>query len=321
MENKKQEVLSLGSDFEVVTPPPAAPSAPAASPAASGPALMRSATARGSVGLLIALGGLLGSYPERFAVVQAAATAFLVFELLCNGLGRVQPIFAPHKPVAALVALVAGVLGIAMGAGDGIYVGPAFAILGGAYALLMPGMAKKLDAKLPPAPTPAPADPQFSKLLLGNLLVAAGTMLPWTDTGARGADTVLGAILMVCAVLGIAAAWIGMGKTWAMPAVSGGLMGMSLIFVPIDGLLLGLFGIVRLVKGNEEVAGLNVGEWWPGADSLDFLQFGLPILLVMGASIWSLVGVVQGTLKGVEAQNQRKASEVAARKAARSENK
>jgi len=318
MENKQQDVLSLGSDFEVVTPPTPAPANPMAA-TQSGPSPMRAATASGSVGLLIALGGLLGSYPEKFAVVQAAAAAFLAFEVLCNGLGHVQPIFAPHKPIGALVAIVAGGLGIALGMGEGIYVGPGFAILGGLYALVMPNMAKKADAKLPPAPPAAPADPQFSKLLLGNLLVAAGTMLPWTDQ-ARGSDTILGVILMVCAVLGIAAAWIGMGRTWAMPAVSGGLMGMSLIFVPVDGLLLGLFGIVRLVKGNEEGM-LDVGGWWPGADELDFVQYGLPVLLVIGASIWSLAGVVQGTLKGVEAQKQRKNEEVAARKAARAEKK
>lgn len=318
MENKNQEVLSLGSDFEVVTPPPAEAAKPAAP--ASGPVMMRAATASGSVGLLIALGGLLAAYPAKLAAVQAAAGAFLVFEILCNGLGRVQPIFAPHKPVGAAVAILAGALGIALGAKEGIYFGPGFAILGGLYALAMPNMAKKADAKLPAAPAAAPADPQFSKLLLGNLLVAAGTMVPWTDSGARGADTILGAILMVCAVLGIAAAWIGMGRTWAMPAVSGGLMGMSLIFVPIDGLLLGLFGIVRLVKGGGEGM-LPVGSWWPGADKLDFVQYGLPILLVIGASVWSLISVVQGTLKGVEAQKQRKAGEVAARKAARAENK
>lgn len=315
MENKQKEVLSLGSDFEMIEPAPAAapPAVAASAPPVGSP--MRAATASGSVGLLIALGGLLGSYPAKFAVVQAAAAAFLAFEVLCNGLGRVQPIFAPHKPAGALVALVAGALGLALGVGEGIYVGPAFALVGGLYAFAMANMAKKADAKLPPAPPAAPADPQFSKLLLGNLLVAAGTMMPWTDSGARGADTILGAILMVCAVLGIAAAWIGMGKTWAMPAVSGGLMGMSLIFVPVDGLLLGLFGIVRMVKGEGGM--LAVDKWWPGSVELDWAQYGLPILLVIGASVWSLVGVVQGTLKGVEAQKQRKAEEVAARKAAR----
>lgn len=317
MENKKQEVLSLGSDFEVLdaapaAAPKAAAPAPAANPAAGG--AMRAATASGSVGLLIALGGLLGSYPGKLAVVQAAAAAFLAFEVLCNGLARVQPIFAPHKPIAPLVAIVAGALGLALGVSEGIYVAPAFAVLGGVYALVVPGLAKKADAKLPPAPAATPADPQFSKLLLGNLLVAAGTMMHWTDE-ARGVDTILGAVLMVCAVLGIASAWIGMGKTWAMPAVSGGLLGMSLIFVPLDGILLGAFGIVRHVRGTMDLAP------WPGSQELDFVQYGLPILLVIAASVWSLVGVVQGTLKGVETQKARKAEEVAARKAARADRK
>jgi hypothetical protein len=315
MENKKQEVLSLGSDFEVIEAAPAPTAAvAAAAPVTSGPMPMRAATASGSVGLLIALGGLLGSYPGKLAVVQAAAAAFLVFEVMCNGLGRVQPIFAPHQPIGALVAIVAGVLGIAFGASEGIYFAPGFVILGGLYALAMPMLAKKADSKLPPAPPTAPADPQFSKLLLGNLLVAAGTMMHWTDA-ARGADTILGVVLMVCTVLGIAAAWIGMGRTWAMPAVSGGLLGMSLIFVPLDGILLGAFGIVRHVRGTMDLAP------WPGSQDLDFIQYGLPILLVIGASVWSLVGVVQGTMKGVETQKQRKAEDVAARKAARADKK
>lgn len=313
MENKKQEVLSLGSDFEVLDAAPAATAAPAP-PVTSGPLPMRAATASGSVGLLIALGGLFGAYPAKLAVVQAAAAAFLAFEVLCNGLGRVQPIFAPHKPIGALVAIVAGVLGIALGAGEGIYFAPGFVVLGGLYALAIPALAKKADSKLPPAPPAAPADPQFSKLLLGNLLVAAGTMMHWTDE-ARGSDTILGVVLMVCAVLGIAAAWIGMGRTWAMPAVSGGLLGMSLIFVPLDGILLGAFGIVRHVRGTMDLAP------WPGSQDLDFIQYGLPILLVIGASVWSLVGVVQGTMKGVETQKARKAEEVAARKAARADKK
>jgi hypothetical protein len=202
---------------------------------------------------------------------------------------------------------------------EGIYAAPAFVVIGGIYALTVPNMAKKADAKLPAAPQAAPSDPQFSKLLLGNLLVVAGTMLPWTDAGARGADTILGDILLVCAVLGVAAAWIGMGKTWAMPAVSGGLMGMALILVPVDGLLLGIFGVVRMVKGDGGL--LPVNHWWPGSTELDWLQFGLPILLVIGASVWSLTGVVQGTLKGVEAQKQRKAEEAAARKASRATKK
>lgn len=310
MENKEKEMLSLGSEFEVIEAAPAAAAASAPSAPSAGPAPMRAATASGSVGLLIALGGLLGGYPAKFAVVQAAAAAFLAFEVLRHGLARVQPIFVPHSPIGPLVAILAGGLGLALGVSEGIHAAPALAVLGGVYALVMPGLSKKTDAKLPPAPPAAPADPQFSKLLLGNLLVIAGTVLPWTDQ-ARGADTILGAILLVCGVLGVCSAWIGMGKTWAMPAVSGGLLGMSLIIVPLDGLLLGAFGIVRHVKGEMDLAP------WPGSAELDFVQYGLPVLLVIGASVWSLTGVVQGTLKGVEAQKQRKAEEVAARKAAR----
>lgn len=309
MQNKEKELLSLGSEFELISPAPA----PAQNPVgpASGPTPVRKGLAGGSVGLLLALGGLLGAYPAKIAVVQAAAAAFLAFELLRSGLLRVQPASAPLAPIGGAVAVLAGVLGLAMGASEGIYTAPSIAILGGLYALAAAALAKKADAKLPPAPVQVPSDPQFSKLLLGNLLILGGTLLPWTDA-ARGVDTILGVILAACAVLGVCASWLGMSKTWAMPAVSGGLLGMSLIFVPLDGLLLGAFGLVRLVRGPMDLAP------WPGSKELDFIQYGLPIVMVIAASVWCLTAVVQGTLKGVESQKKRKEEEVAARKAARS---
>ncbi len=319
MENKDKQLLSLGSEFEAldaVPPAPAAAAAPAAAPAPGGqPAPLRKTTVAGSMGLLIALGGLCGAYPARFAVVQVAVAAFLVFELLRFGLARTAPTGKALSPIAGGLALVAGVVGLIPDAGSQAIVAPIFAILGGVLMLAAPAMNQKADAKLPPPPPEAAPDPQFSKLLLGNLLILAGASAHWT-TAARGTDTILGSILVVCCVLAIFASWVGMNRTWAMPTVSGRL-GMILILTPFDGLLLGVFGLVRHFKGAGEDGMLKmVGNAWPG--ETEMVAHALPMFLVIGASAWSLSTVVKGTMQGVEAQKKRKEEEVAARKAARS---
>lgn len=308
MENKEKQPLSLGSDFEALDAAPA-PAAPAAA-AGGAPAPMRKAASAGSMGLLVALGGLCGSYPDRYAVVQVAVAAYLTFELLQAGLARTQATYKPHKPIAGALAVIAGIVGLIPGIGAA----PIFAITGGLLALAAPSLNKKADAKLPPPPPEAAPDPQFSKLLLGNLLVFAGATAHWT-TLARGTDTIMGSFLIVCCVLAIFASWVGMNRTWAMPAVSGGFLGTFLLLTPFEGLLLAVFGLVRLFKGAGDEGMMPVGSWWPG--ETDMLAHGAPMFLVIGASAWSLMTVVQGTMKGVEAQKQRKEAEVAARKASR----
>lgn len=316
MENKDKQLLSLGGEFEVVdhsAPVPAAQPAPVPAPGGA-PGPWRKTVASGSLGLLVAFGGLCGAYPDRFAVVQVAVAAFLAFELLQAGLARTQPTGQPHRPIAGALAVVAGVVGLIPDGESQAIAAPAFAILGGLLALAAPAMNKKADAKLPPAAPAVVPDPQFSKLLLGNLLILAGATAQWT-TLARGTDTILGAILLVCCVMAIFASWVGMNRTWAMPAVSSGGLGMILLLTPFDGLLLGVFGLVRLFNGSGNEGMMPVGSWWPG--ETDTLTHGLPIFLVIGASAWSLMTVVQGTMKGVEAQKKRKEEEVAARKASR----
>lgn len=318
MENKDKQLLSLGSEFEALDAIPPAPTpAAAAAPASTGqPAPLRKTTVAGSMGLLIALGGLCGAYPARFAVVQVAVAAFLVFELLRFGLARTAPTGKALSPIAGGLALVAGVVGLIPDADSQAIVAPIFAIVGGLLMLAAPAINKKADSKLPPPPPEAAPDPQFSKLLLGNLLILAGASAHWT-TAARGTDTILGSILVVCCVLAIFASWVGMNRTWAMPAVSSGSLGMILILTPFDGLLLGVFGLVRHFKGaGEEGMQKMVGNAWPGETEL--VAHALPMFLVIGASAWSLSTVVKGTMQGVEAQKKRKEEEVAARKAARS---
>jgi len=320
MENKDKQPLSLGSEFEALDaapPAPAAAAAPAAASAPGGPAApMRKTTVAGSMGLLIALGGLCAAYPARFAVVQVGVAAFLIFELLRFGLARTAPTGKALSPIAGGLAVVAGAVGLIPDGGSQFIMAPIFAILGGLLALAAPAINKKADSKLPPPAPEAEPDPQFSKLLLGNLLILAGASAHWT-TAARGTDTILGAILVVCCVLAIFASWVGMNRTWAMPAVSSGSLGMILILTPFDGLLLGVFGLVRHFKGVGEDGMLEmVSNAWPG--ETDLVTHALPMFLVIGASAWSLSTVVKGTMQGVEAQKKRKEEEIAARKAARS---
>jgi hypothetical protein len=268
-----------------------------------------------SLGLLVAIGGLLGAQPARFAAVQAAIAAVLVYELLRSGLLRAQATARPLGPLGGALAVVGGGLGLVPSDAGQAIVAPVLAILGGLIALAAPALSKKDDAKLPPAPAEVPVDSQFSKLMLGNLLILAAATSPWT-TAARGADTIAGALLLVCCALAICASWIGMSRSWAMPAVSGGMLGMMMIITPLEGLTLGAFGIVRLFKtGGEGDGMMNATDWWPG--EVDLLAHGVPVFLLLAASGWSLMTVVQGTMKGVEAQKKRKEEEVAARKAAR----
>lgn len=320
MENKEKAVMSLGAEFEVLDAPASAASsaanpAPPAAASVGGAMPLRKSVATASLGLLMALGGLLGAHPARFAAVQAAIAAYLVYELLRAGLLRAQATARPIGPIPGALAVVGGALAFLGGDGAPALVAPILAILGGLTVLAAPTLSKKDDAKLPPAPAEQAVDAQFSKLLLGNLLILASVTSPWT-TAARGADTIVGALLLVCCALAIAASWIGMSRSWAMPAVSGGKLGMMLIITPLEGLTLGAFGIVRLFKtGSSEDGIMNPSDWWPG--EVDLLTHGVPIFLILGASAWSLMTVVQGTMKGVEAQKKRKEDEIAARKAAR----
>ncbi len=309
-------MLSLGAEFEVLDAPTAAPApAPAPSPPPAGAAQpLRKSLVNGSLGLIIALGGLLGAHPGRLAAVQVAVAAYLIFELLQAGLARIHATSRPHRPLAGALAVVAGVVGLIPDGADQALAAPILAILGGLLALAAPSLAQKADSKLPPASADLAMDPQFSKLLLGNLLILAGAMLPWSSE-ARGVETILGSLLLVFCLLAIFASWVGMNRTWAMPVVSGGLLGMVLLITPVEGLMVGVFGIVRLFATTGPDSALKVHTWWPG--TTDTLTHGLPIFLVIAASLWSLTTVIQGTMKGVAAQKKRKEEEVAARKVAR----
>lgn len=317
MENKDKEIKSLGSDFEVVTPAPAA-AAPAPAPMGNAGGPLRGAVAKCGLGLLLALAGLLLPYgaPE-FAVVKALAITVVLWQLLTLSMARVKPINKTPMPIGAALAIAAGALGL-LNAGDtGVgMIGGAAAVLGGLLSIAGPATAKKADSKLPPATQDPPIDDQFSKSLLAYLLILAFLPMSWANgAGSTGVSTYLGALTFVFCVLGAWASWVGMWKMWQMPAVSSGFVGLALFLAPLEAFLVGALGLVRVLGGEEAPADfLNA---WPGVGAQDFLQYGVPPLVVLLAACLATFELVQGAKKGMAANKQKKDAEVEARKAER----
>ncbi|MDP7063372.1 MAG: hypothetical protein QF489_10650 [Planctomycetota bacterium] len=329
MENKEKEIMPLGATFEVVEEAPAAPAvAPASAPASatgakplagapSGPMPLRKSVSNSSIGLLIALAGLLSPYgAPQFQAIAALAVAFIVWDLAANGLGRIKPTATAHKPIGPALAILAGGLGIAMKGEDEFgMMGGIFAIFGGALALAAPAMAKGADSKLPPAAPDAPVDQQFSRSFLAYMLVLVSLPLAWSSGGNSGLDTYLGVVTFLCCVLGLWASWSGMWKMWSMPAVTSGALGLILFLAPLEALLLGLVGVVRVAMGDNAVDML--ANQWPGEGNQDFLQYGLPPLLTLLGGAFAGYELFHGAKKGLADNKAKQEAEIASRKAAR----
>ncbi len=315
MENKEKDIKSLGTAFEVVTPAPAAP-APAPQGNVGGP--LRGAVAKCGLGLLLALAGLLLPYgaPE-FAVVKALAITVVSWQLLTLSMARVKPVNQVPLPLGAALAIASGALGI-MKAGDtGVgLIGGAAAVLGGLLSIAGPAMAKKADSKLPPAAQDSPVDDQFSKSLLAYLLILAFLPMSWANgEGSTGVATYLGALTFVFCVLGAWASWVGMWKMWQMPAVSTGFVGLALFLAPLEAFLVGALGLVRVLGGDSAPA--DFLKAWPGNGAQDFVQYGVPPLVVLLAACLATFELVQGAKKGMASNKQKKDAEIEARKAER----
>ncbi|MGB0953686.1 MAG: hypothetical protein ACPG31_10700 [Planctomycetota bacterium] len=315
MKNKENDIQPLGTDFEVLEEAPAAPaaSAPAAPRpmAANGP--LRKSVANGSIGLLVALAGLVMPYgAAEYAVVPALAASVVIWQLLSAGMGRTQMTSTPLKPFGAVLAIAAG--GVSLGLGeDGGMLGAIFAIFGGVLSIAGPGMAKKADSKLPPAGPEVAVDNQFSKSLLAYLLVLFSLPMAWADGGgATGVGTYLGGITFLFCLLGLWASWVGMFKSWQMPAVTGSL-GMVLFLAPMEAVLLGLFGVVN-VFASDTIAGY--GDPWPATDDMNVLFILGPLMCLFGGSL-AAFELVQGAKKGMAVNKKKKEDEIASRKAAR----
>lgn len=316
MKNKEKEIQPLGTDFEVLEEAPAAPAA--AAPAAPRPmaanAPLRKTVSSGSIGLLVALSGLLMPYgAAEYAVVPALAAAVVIWQLLASGMGRNKPTGAALKPFGAGLAIIAGALGIAMKAEDGAMLGSIFAILGGVLSLAAPAMGKKADSKLPPAGAEVEADNQFSKSMLAYLLVLLSLPMAWADGGnATGIGTYLGGITFLFCLLGLWASWVGMWKTWQMPAVTGSL-GMVLFLAPMEAVLLGIFGVGNVFLADKFA---GYGDPWPATDDMSMMYLAGPLMCLIGGGL-AAFELFQGAKKGMEANKKKKEEEIAARKAAR----
>ncbi len=312
--------MSLGSAFEVVEETPAKPAAAPRPPAgaASGPVPLRKSVTNGSIGLMIALAGLLSPYgAPQFQALAALAIAFIVWDLASSGLGRIKPTSTAHKPIGPALAIVAGGLGIAM-KGDNEFgmLGGILAVLGGVLALAAPAMGKAADAKLPPAPADAPVDEQFSKSFLAYMLVLVSLPLPWASgENATGIGTYLGIITFLFCVLGLWASWSGMWKMWSMQAVTSGMLGLVLFLAPLEALLVGILGLARVLMGEGAVDML--ANPWPGEGPQDFLQYGLPPLLTLFGGGLAGYELFHGAKKGLADNKAKQEAEIAARKAAR----
>jgi hypothetical protein len=281
---------------------------------------LRKAVSTGGIGLLVALAGLLCPYgAPQYQAIAALAIAYIVWDLASSGLGRVKPTSTAHKPIAPALAIIAGGLGFAMkGENEFGTMGAVLAILGGILALVAPMLSKGADSKLPPAAPDAPVDGQFSKSFLAYLLILVSLPMAWSDGAlATGTNTYLGAFTFLCCLLGLWASWSGMWKMWSMPAVTSGILGLVLFLAPLEALMMGLGGVIRVAMGSDAPDMLS--SPWPmlGDGGLDFIRYGLPPLLTLIGGAFAGYELIHGAKKGMAANKVKQAEEVAARKAAR----
>lgn len=313
MKNKEQEIQPLGMDFEVLEEAPKPSAAAAATRPGGGNPPLRKSVSNGSIGLLVALAGLLSPYgaPE-YAGVAALASAVILWQLLSAGMGRVQATSIPLKPFGAILALVAG--GVSLGLGEGGMLGAVLAILGGLLSLAGPALGKKADSKLPPAAPEVAVDNQFSKSLLAYLLILGSLPLAWADGGdATGIGTILGGLTFLFCLLCAWASWVGMWKLWAMPAISAGVLGLVLFLAPLEAFMLGLMGVARVFLGDSMDMLANA---WPGTEEMSMTYLIGPLMCLVGGSL-AMFELFHGAKKGLEANKVKKETEIAARKAAR----
>ncbi|MFK5955559.1 MAG: hypothetical protein QM477_03840 [Planctomycetota bacterium] len=316
MKNKEKEIKPLGTKFEVLEegPKPIAASRQGGARPGGAPMPLRKSVSSGSVGLLVALAGLFMHYgaPE-YAAIPALAAAVVIWQLLSSGMARTQPTNTPLKPFGAVLAIAAGGVSFGLGDGSGI-IGGILCIVGGVLSLAAPSMAKKTDAKLPPAGPDVPVDGQFSKSLLAYLLIILSLPLAWADgEGATGMNTILGGLTFLFCLLGMWSSWVGMWKLWAMPAITAGMLGLVLFLAPLEAIFLGLLGVARVFLGGNMEALVNA---WPGEDTLPMLFLLGPIMALAGGSL-ATFELVQGAKKGLKANQEKKEAEIASRKAAR----
>ncbi len=358
-ENADKSIMSLGANFEAIDESPAkaadaAPSTeaqPAAATAAGavpqrsmgvkaapgaaphdppfGP--IRSANAWASMGMVIAAGGLLGPWaPDGANILHGGLLAYTLWFLIRGGFLAVQRTGQQLPVVLPALLLVYGVLRLALpggvsalgwGATEGLLdaSGAMLTALGGLVAIMMPKVAGKKDAKLPPAGAPLELDKQFSRSLLAYLMIFVGLMMPWTDQ-AKGVDSLMGVISLLLAMLMIWASWVSMWQLWQKPLVMGK-MGLLLFLAPLECFGIGAIGLIRLMNIEKEDGSFTFGGAYPSDGPVDFMAYSGGPLLVLLASCYALYLIGTGAKEAMAISKQKKADEVAARKAARATKK
>jgi hypothetical protein len=312
MKNEKNEIKPLPADVTVLQQAPAQSASLSKQP-------VRKSLSLGSIGLIFALAGLLLPYPlDEYAFLPSLVVMLIVWELLSNGLLRINQSFSAHKPFIPLLALITASLPLfvspeATTESAVSIIGVCIALCGASLALFAPMMAKKSDAKLPTAPAEPEVDGQFSKSLLAYLLVLGGLPLMWAaDT--TGLESPLGPFTFLFCLIGAWASWAGMWKMWSMPAITSGMLGLVLFLAPLEAIIYGLFGLLRVVTGTN---GTIAKDIWEGDVDAGFLAYGVGPMLVLGGGLIATYELFHGAKKGMAANKAKKQAEVDARKAQR----
>jgi hypothetical protein len=318
MNNENNHTEPLSADVKVSQQPSAQQTSLSKQP-------VRKSLSTGSIGLIFALAGLLLPYPaEDYAFVPSLVVMLIIWELLSNGLLRVNQTFKAHNPVIPFLALLAAALPFILGSDEVLMIdevavvgvspiGVYIAIFGSLLALAAPLLGKKYDAKLPAAPAEPETDAQFSKSLLAYLLVLGGLPLMWAaDT--TGLESPLGSFTFLFCLIGAWASWAGMWKMWSMPAITSGMLGLVLFLAPLEAIIYGLFGLLRVVTGTH---GTIAKEIWAGDVNAGFLAHGVGPMLVLCGGLIATYELFHGAKKGMAANKAKKQADVDTRKAKR----
>ncbi|MBT4465582.1 MAG: hypothetical protein HOD03_02740 [Planctomycetes bacterium] len=279
---------------------------------------VRKSLSTGSIGLIFALAGLLLPYPLReYTFLPSLVVMLIVWELLSNGLLRINQSFSAHKPFIPFLALITASLPLfvfpeAAAESSASIVGACIALWGAALALFAPMLGKKYDTKLPAAPAEPEVDSQFSKSLLAYLLVLGGLPLMWA-AGTTGLESFLGSFTFLFCLIGAWASWAGMWKMWSMPAITSGMLGLVLFLAPLEAIIYGLFGLLRVVTGTDG----PIAAQWAGDVDAGFLAYGVGPVLVLGGGLIATYELFNGAKKGMAVNKAKKQAEVDARKAQR----
>ena len=323
MNNENNHTEPLSADVKVSQQPSAQQTSLSKQP-------VRKSLSIGSIGLIFALAGFLLPYPAAdYAFVPSLMVMLIIWELLSNGLLRTNQTFKAHKPVIPFLALLAAVLpfvvlksdavpfgteGVAVGASP---IGVFIALYGSLLALAAPFLGKKYDAKLPAAPAEPETDAQFSKSLLAYLLVLGGLALVWAKNDGMkdvtGVESPLGAFTFLFCLIGAWASWAGMWKMWSMPAITSGTLGLVLFLAPLEAIIYGLFGLLRVVTGTDG----PIAAQWAGDVDAGFLAYGIGPVLVLVGGLIATYELFNGAKKGMAANKAKKQAEVDTRKANR----